>query len=89
MHIEQPVTAYIGLGANLGQAPHTLRSAFEALANSPDVSLIQASSLYESAPVDAPGPIYTNAVVEIHTTLKAQALLDTIQNIEHQFGRER
>jgi 2-amino-4-hydroxy-6-hydroxymethyldihydropteridine diphosphokinase len=85
----KPVLAYIGLGANLGDAPHTLGVAIEAIANTPGVRLLQSSCLYASTPVDAPGPGYTNSVIAIETTLDALTLLALIQKIEQQQGRER
>ncbi len=83
------VLAFLGLGANLGAASCTIQTAIEALAVSPGISLLSVSSFYASAPVDAPGPSYTNAVISIETTLDAIALLDLIQHIEQQHGRER
>lgn len=83
------VLAYLGLGANLGDASTTIRAAIDALAMSPGMTLLGVSSFYTSAPVDAPGPSYTNAVVSIETTLDAMALLASIQLIEQQHGRER
>ena len=83
------VTAYVGLGANLGDAPQAVRDAIAALAATPDMSLVQASSLYRSAPVDATGPDYINAVVCISTCLTAPALLHALQAIENTAGRER
>ena len=47
------------------------------------------SSLYGSAPVDASGPDYLNAVVALHTALGPMALLDHLQSIELDLGRER
>jgi len=85
----QPLLAYIGLGANLGDARHTLSVAIETINNSSGFRLLQASSFYASTPVDAPGPGYTNAVIAIETTLDALSLLALIQKIEQQHGRER
>ena len=83
------VLAYVGLGANLGNAAQAVRDAIAALAATPGVSLLQASSLYRSAPLDATGPDYINAVVCINTTLTAPALLRALQAIENNAGRER
>ena len=47
------------------------------------------SSLYRSAPVEASGPDFINAVAELHTTLPALALLHLLQAIEQDFGRMR
>lgn len=53
------------------------------------VSLIKRSSLYQTAPVDASGPDYVNAVVELQTTLTAPALLAQLQALEQGAGRQR
>lgn len=81
--------AYVGLGANLGDPQATLRWALDALAHTPGVRLVQASSLYRSAPVDASGPDFINAVAKIATTLNAMALLHALQAVENTAGRER
>jgi 2-amino-4-hydroxy-6-hydroxymethyldihydropteridine diphosphokinase len=47
------------------------------------------SSLYRSAPVDAQGPDFTNAVAELRTTLEPAALLAGLQALERAHGRER
>ena len=82
-------TAHIGLGANLGDAPGTLRAAVQALAALPGCRLAVVSSLYRSAPVDATGPDFFNAVAVLQTTLAPLALLDALQAIEWRFGRQR
>lgn len=83
------VTAYIGLGANLGDPAQAVRCAIEQLGSVPGVRLLQASSFYRSAPVDASGPDYINAVTEVATTLTAPSLLAALQAIELNAGRER
>ena len=83
------VHAWVGLGANLGDAAAALRQAVQALAHTPGIRLLRTSSLYRSAPVDAGGPDYLNAVAEIATTLDAHALLAALQAIEQGAGRER
>ena len=83
------VLACVGLGANLGDAAQAVRDAITSLAATPGVSLVQASSLYRSAPVDATGPDYINAVACIATTLTAPALLRVLQAIEQAAGRKR
>jgi 2-amino-4-hydroxy-6-hydroxymethyldihydropteridine diphosphokinase len=80
---------FVGLGANLGDARLTLRAAIDALAALPATRLVAESSLYRSAPVDAAGPDYVNAVVELHTGLEPEALLRALQAVENRFGRER
>ncbi|PZO12271.1 MAG: 2-amino-4-hydroxy-6-hydroxymethyldihydropteridine diphosphokinase [Burkholderiales bacterium] len=83
------VTAYVALGANLGDAAQALRNALNALGKTPGICLVRASSLYRTAPVQSTGPDYVNAVAEVSTTLTAPALLDALQAIEQQAGRER
>lgn len=81
--------AFIGLGANLGDARVTLDAALIALAALPDTTLRKASSVYRSAPVDSSGPDYLNAVAWLETRLAPHALLAELQHIEQAHGRER
>lgn len=81
--------AFVGLGANLGQPLVTLRAAVEALRLLPGTQRLRVSSLWRSAPVDAAGPDFLNAVAELQTTLTPSALLGALQAIEQQHGRER
>jgi len=83
------VHAWVGLGANLGEPAAALRQAVQALAHTKGIRLLRTSSLYRSAPVDAHGPDYLNAVAEIATTLSPHALLAALQALEHAAGRER
>lgn len=87
--MRQRVTAYIGLGANLGDAVAALSGAMADIGALDRTTLILRSSFYESVPVDAQGPNYTNAVVEISTGLSAPDLLCQLQCIEAAAGRER
>jgi len=81
--------AWIGLGANLGDREAALRAAVRAIAALPGTQVLRTSSLYRSAPVDAGGPDYLNAVAEIATLLEPRALLAALQAIELGAGRER
>ena len=83
------VDAWIGLGANLGDARRGLANAASALDEIPGTRLLQRSSLYRTAPIGAEGPDYLNAVVHVQTTLTAPALLSAIQAVERRAGRER
>lgn len=87
--MRDPVTAYLALGANLGDAQATVRSAIDAVAASAGCQLRQRSSLYRTAPVDAGGPDYINAVIAVTTTRSAPDLLRLLQVLELQAGRER
>lgn len=85
-----PVHAvYVGLGANIGDARATVRAATAALAALPHTQLMAVSAQYRSAPVDAAGPDYINAVAWLNTRRPPLALLSDLQAIEARFGRER
>ena len=81
--------AFVGLGSNLGDRRARIEAAFAALATLPQTALLARSSLYESAPVDAGGGDYLNAVARLRTTLEPLALLRALQAIEATAGRER
>ena len=81
--------SWIGLGANLGDARGALQSALQAVAALPGVDLVAVSSLYRSAPGDAGGPDYVNAVAHVRTTLSPLQWLHALQRIEQAAGRER
>ena len=81
--------AYVGLGANLGDARKALNAAFDALAALPQTRLVQRSSVWRSAPIDSSGPDYLNAVAALDTGLDAMPLLDALLAIEARHGRER
>lgn len=83
------VRACIGLGANLGDRGAALARAVQALAALPTTQQVRVSGLYASAPIDAGGPDYLNAVAELSTRLAPLALLDALQAIEQAAGRER
>lgn len=83
------VTAFVALGANLGDSRATIARAMDDISRSAGVTLVQRSSLYRSAPIDSSGPDYVNAVVEILTSLSAPDLLAVLQEIEALAGRER
>jgi 2-amino-4-hydroxy-6-hydroxymethyldihydropteridine diphosphokinase len=81
--------AYLGLGANLGDARQTLKDTVVCLAQQHTITVLAKSSLYRTAPVDAGGDDYFNCVVKIDTTLAARQLLRLCHGIEGHFGRER
>jgi 2-amino-4-hydroxy-6-hydroxymethyldihydropteridine diphosphokinase len=83
------IVAWIGLGANLGDARATLQHALTELADLPASRLLRGSPIYRSAPIDSSGPDYLNAVAELETALAATDLLTRLQAIELQHGRER
>lgn len=81
--------AWIGIGANLGDARAAVDAAFDALAALPDTRLTGRSNLFRTAPVDAGGADYVNAVARLDTGLSPQALLAALQALEAGAGRER
>lgn len=86
----EPVTAYLALGANLGDRPGQLRGARAALAAS-GLRVTAASPLYETEAVGGPPsqPPYLNAVLRVETTLSCRALLALCLAVEASFGRRR
>ena len=84
-----PVTAFVALGGNLGDARAAVRQAIEDLAQRPDTTLEAASGLYRSAPHEAQGPDFINAVARVATALTAPDLLRALQDLEAAAGRER
>lgn len=83
------VLAYIALGANLGDAQQAVRDAMQRLAALPETRLVAASSLYRTAPFEATGPDFINAVVVLATRLNAPELLLQLQRLETGAGRQR
>ncbi|MCY7306901.1 MAG: 2-amino-4-hydroxy-6-hydroxymethyldihydropteridine diphosphokinase [Rhodoferax sp.] len=87
--MREVVTAFVALGANLGEAAATVRQAMGAIDALAGTRVVKRSSLYRSAPVDSSGPDYFNAVVQLSTRLTAPALLAALQDIERTAGRAR
>jgi 2-amino-4-hydroxy-6-hydroxymethyldihydropteridine diphosphokinase len=82
--------AAIGLGANLGDRPQTIREALERLDDGEDVRVTAVSSLYETAPWgDLDQPPFLNACALVTTRLTARELLARCLAIESQLGRDR
>ncbi len=81
--------AFVGIGANLGDATATVRAALRSLSRLVDSRLVAASSLYRSEPLGASGPDFVNAVAELRTTVPASELLSQLHCLEAEFGRVR
>lgn len=81
--------AYIGIGANLGDAQAAVLDAMARLDTLPETRLVARSGLYRSAPIESSGADYINAVACIVTTFSAHELLAALQRIELAHGRER
>ena len=80
---------FVGLGANLGDARATMKAALAELAALPQTQRVAQSSLYRTAPVQASGPDFINAVAELRTALQPLELLHALQAIEQAHGRLR
>ena len=86
----QTHTAFVALGANIGEPLRQIEAAFAALAALPGTRVLARSSLYRSAPVGyADQPDFINAVAMIETALAPHALLDALLAIERAHGRIR
>jgi len=83
------VTAYIGVGSNVGDAQNHVEHALKQLASLCDTRLIRQSSLFRTTPIDADGDDYVNAVACVETRLGAQPLLQQLRALEQAAGRER
>jgi 2-amino-4-hydroxy-6-hydroxymethyldihydropteridine diphosphokinase len=86
---ERGTSAFVGLGSNLGDRQAHLEAALREMAELPQTTLVARSSMYESAPLEASGADYLNAVAQLRTALDAPALLLALQAIENRHGRER
>ena len=85
----EPVTACVALGANLGDALASVRQALTDLNRLPQTRVLACSRLYRSAPHEAQGPDFINAVARLETRLTAPDLLAQLQALELAAGRER
>lgn len=83
------VSAYVGVGANLGNARETVLQAISQLSRLSNTRLCRQSSLFCTTPIDAGGGDFVNAVAYIETELAAHELLQELQAIETGFGRQR
>jgi 2-amino-4-hydroxy-6-hydroxymethyldihydropteridine diphosphokinase len=86
--MSRPATAYIGLGANLGDRAATLREAARRLGELGTITAV--SSFYETEPVGfREQPSFLNAVIALETDLPPAALFDALLAIERDLGRVR
>lgn len=83
--------AVLAFGSNLGDRIGKLQGGVSALEDTPEVTVVAISSVYETEPVGAADGSgnFLNAVVLIDTTLTVHTLLDRALAIEDAFGRER
>ncbi|MCW2800448.1 MAG: folK [Aeromicrobium sp.] len=83
--------AVLAIGSNLGDRHGNLQGGVSALEDTPEVTIVAISSVYETEAVGGPAESgkFLNAVVLIDTTLTVHTLLDRALAIEDAFGRER
>ena len=85
----KPTKVYIGIGSNLDEPAEQVRRALIALQALPHTALEKSSALFRTAPIDAEGDDFINAVALLQTQLSPLALLQALQQIEADFGRQR
>jgi 2-amino-4-hydroxy-6-hydroxymethyldihydropteridine diphosphokinase len=84
------VTAYVGLGANLGDRAGTIQRALELLGGRDGIEITAVSSLRETDPVGyLDQPRFLNGAARLETRLSARALLDALLETERELGRTR
>jgi 2-amino-4-hydroxy-6-hydroxymethyldihydropteridine diphosphokinase len=83
------VDAVIALGSNLGESIATVEQAIEALSTIPGIDRVAQSPLYRSAPYQAEGSDYINAVIKVRTHYNPHDLLRLMQAVELAYGRRR
>jgi 2-amino-4-hydroxy-6-hydroxymethyldihydropteridine diphosphokinase len=82
----QPITAYLGLGSNLGDRRQNLDQALTFLAER--IKVEKRSPIYDTAPVgNTNQPRFLNMAVRIATRLPAATLLFMAKGIEAKLGR--
>lgn len=80
---------YLSLGSNLNNPLLQVKSAINEIQNSPQITLLASSSLYETPPIGPKQPNFINAALKIVTPLSPLQLLESMQRIEASHQRER
>jgi 2-amino-4-hydroxy-6-hydroxymethyldihydropteridine diphosphokinase len=79
------VTAYLGIGSNLGNRSANLDRAIDML--SQRMKMGEISSVYDTEPLNPDQPRYLNIVCEVSTRLAPEGLLTLAKGIESMMGR--
>jgi 2-amino-4-hydroxy-6-hydroxymethyldihydropteridine diphosphokinase len=84
-------TAYIALGANLGERRANIERALDLLGGTPNIRVTKISTFLENPAIGGPAdsPPFLNAVAEIETSLPPRDLLARLLDIEKTLGRQR
>jgi 2-amino-4-hydroxy-6-hydroxymethyldihydropteridine diphosphokinase len=83
------VNCAIALGSNLGDSRAILDASLQQLEQRQGISLKSISRWYQTEPVGPPQPDYLNGCALLMTSLAPEKLLQTLLEIEQQFGRVR
>lgn len=83
-----PTRAYVGLGSNLGDRLDNLKRAVELMLEK-GLSVMEASSVYETDPVGPPQPDFLNAAVAVDCDLPPAELVAVLKQVEAEIGREQ
>jgi 2-amino-4-hydroxy-6-hydroxymethyldihydropteridine diphosphokinase len=84
------VTAFVGIGSNLGEPERQIAAALDQLAAEEGIELVAVSSLRETEPVGyLEQPNFLNGAAHIETELPARELLERLLAIESRLGRVR
>lgn len=83
------VLCAIALGSNLGDSRATVETALKSLSTTPHISLISQSSWYQTTAVGPPQPDFINGCAVLQIQMSPQLMLETLLDIEAQFGRVR
>lgn len=90
MKADDIVTAYVGLGSNMGHKIVNIRRAIAALQTLAGVQVQAVAPFYRTAPWgNQEQEWFVNTVAELTTTLPARSLLQAMLDIEQQMGRVR
>lgn len=84
------VTAYIGMGSNIGDRESNLNSAVEMLRILEGIEVTAVSSYLNTAPIGyIDQPDFLNAAAELRTNLTPADLLKVCRKVEQELKRER
>ena len=87
---EPHVTAYIGMGGNVGDVAAAMRQAVVAIAASPDCSIVALSPVYRTPPWGMTDqPPFLNCCFAVETRLAPRALLVLLKAHEAEAGRQK
>lgn len=86
----KPSLSAIALGSNIGESLAILEGAINSLEKTSGITIKAKSSWYRTAPVGGPSqPDYLNGAAILEVQLSPHKLLETLLNIEQEFGRVR